>query len=152
MKRINIVTAIVFFGLGLFIIAYSFTFKSTLIKDNYTGPEFFPRFVAMGMIILSLLLIVTSLRLDKNQQRVRFFTKAMKVPLFTMLMLIVYAVFLLKLLGFAASSTLLFWALLAFMKVKKMAFYVAAPLFVIGVTTLFRFVFLVQLPTGVVGF
>ncbi|MCF7933904.1 MAG: tripartite tricarboxylate transporter TctB family protein [Spirochaetia bacterium] len=155
MKRINSITGIVFIALGVFIIAYSFTFKATLVKDHYTGPEFFPRLIALGMILLSLILIATSRTSGQktdSKETVRFFSKGMKTPLMTMGMLVVYVSVMLEALGFALSSILLFLALLRLLEVKRTRFYVLAPIFVIVVTALFRYVFLVQLPTGIIGF
>lgn len=157
MRRINIWVGMVVFGISVLIYVMTFKFKATLISDNYTGPAFFPRIVAISLALLSITLIVTSLirqkDLEKKEAEInRIFNKTMFRPLAASAFLMIYVLFLLEFLGFTISSIILFIVLLLITQTRKKIFYFIAPLFVIGVSLLFRYGFLVQLPTGFVGF
>lgn len=143
--------------ISVLIYVMTFTFKETLIRDNYTGPAFFPRIIAVCLLLLSLALIVTSLTKPKdakkeNEEIKSIFSKAMFKPIAASIILIIYVLFLLEFLGFTLSSIVLFLGLLIISQTRKKAYYIIAPIFVIGVTLLFRYGFMVQLPVGIIGF
>ncbi|WP_028975189.1 tripartite tricarboxylate transporter TctB family protein [Spirochaeta cellobiosiphila] len=158
MKKINIVVGGLFLILGIFVFAMSFTFKQTLISDNYLGAAFFPRLVSVVLSVLSIALIISSAKVyladsaGENQvAKDIFHLSKLKNPLIIMAFLMVYY-FLVRVTGFCITSTLLFTAILFVIGVKKVSYYISAPIFVGVVYFIFRFLFLVQLPTGFVGF
>ncbi len=143
--------------LSALIYGMTFTFKETLIRDNYSGPAFFPRIIAICLALLSIALIITSLVKPKDIQREKeeskaIFNKTMFKPIVAGLFLVVYVLFLFEPLGFTVSSIIVFIGLLVISQTKVKAYYIIAPIFVIGVSLLFRYGFMVQLPTGIVGF
>lgn len=157
MRRINIWVGAVVSCISALIYWMTLSFKETLIRDNYTGPAFFPRIVALCLALLALALIITSLLqpkdIQKEKEEIRaIFNKSMFKPIVASLFLMVYVLFLLEFFGFSVSSIILFLGLLLISNTKKKAYYIIAPIFVIGVSLLFRYGFMVQLPTGIVGF
>lgn len=153
MRKSNIITGILFFLFGLWVFCATFAFKQTLILDNYLGASFFPRIIAVVMMLLAALLCLQNGRAggESSEEAAPFAPDRLLRPGLVTAALVAY-VFLLKLAGFCLSSTLLFWAILFIARVRKKSFYGIAPVFVGIVYFIFRYLFLVQLPTGYIGF
>lgn len=153
MKKSDLIAGLIFLVLGIFILFSSFTFKQTLIMDNYLGAAFFPRIVAVILISLSTILVISSFHNNVHEcdnscslSKERFF-----MPLLVIGALILN-VFLLNITGFCITSTLMFWFILLITKIRKISYFIIAPVFVGIVYFIFRYLFLVQLPVGIIGF
>ncbi len=159
LKKTDFWVGLISLLLGIFVFSVTFTFKQTLITDNFLGATFFPRIISVVMMLLSIALLWSTFTAVKNSSEdepagdnsTAFTIERMKRPFSVIFCLAVYY-FLLRLSGFCITSTLLFWAMLFIIKAEKKKFYVIAPVFVVIVYAVFRYLFLVQLPTGIVGF
>jgi hypothetical protein len=154
-KKTDTIVGSILLLLGIGILAVTFTFKQTLITDNYLGAAFFPRLIAVVLILFSSMLISSGLKQMKKQQENEsspslFSWKMLQRPVKVIVLLLVYYI-LLNYTGFCITSTLLFWSILFMIKAKR-SYYLIAPVFVGIVFAIFRYLFLVQLPTGFVGF
>lgn len=153
MKKTDTIVGFIFLIIGIAIFITSFGFQQTLITDNYLGAAFFPRIIALCLSLVSVMLIVSSRKSKEKAEAEEqiFALEKMFRPLLVIAGLFLYML-IIKFAGFCISSTLLFWSILAVSQVKKPLFYLIAPLFIGVVYFVFRYLFLVQLPTGIVGF
>ncbi len=117
MKRTNMVASIIFLVMGIAIYWQSTQFKQTMLKDKFSGPGFFPKLVAILMIVSALFLLMDSLA-KKEEIAVKIFDNTMKLALIGMVIIFLYIVFL-STLGFIIATILLNYSFLFFFKVKK---------------------------------
>ena len=156
MRKLNIITGLLFFVFGLAIFINTFFFKQTLISDNYLGAAFFPRLIAVCMMLFSAFLIFSGIKVPKDPQKEAseiqaLFNTEMLRPALGAVLLLIYLP-LIQILGFFFTTLLLFVGILRLVKVKTLSYYIIAPVFVGVIYGIFRYVFLVQLPEGFIGF
>lgn len=142
MKMVNLIASfLVLLISGYF---YYLTTSFPSINAQVTGPAFIPRFYIYGLICLSIILILQSLKI-KNEK----VSGNTKMVLLSMILIVVY-VFIIAKLGFYVSTLLFLTLILWITKVRRLLTLVTVP---IG-TLLFLFLFFqkllkVSLPTGI---
>jgi len=156
MRKINIATGFLFFLTGLAIFINTFYFKQTLISDNYLGAAFFPRMVSVCLMGLSLLLAVPAfLQKEEREKEKKDFRSVINAdmlrPAAGAVMLLLYLP-VVQFLGFSLTTVMLFWGFLKLAGAGKVSYYIIAPVFTAAVYGVFRYLFLVQLPEGLIGF
>lgn len=153
MKKTDIITGIIFFILGISILISTYHFKQTLIMDNYLGASFFPRIVSIILIFLSIILIFSGWKNKYNEHdEPSIFTKEKIIRPFIVIGALLISIFMLNITGFCITSVLLFWSILLISKATKRSYFITAPVFIGIVYFIFRYIFLVQLPVGYIGF
>ena len=153
MKKTDTITGTIFFILGILILISTYNFKQTLIMDNYLGASFFPRIVSVVLIFLSIVLTLSGWKNKTGEQDgPSVFTKEKLIRPFIVIGELVIYILLLNISGFCITSVLLFWSILLTSKVNKRSYYIIAPVFIGIVYAIFRYIFLVQLPVGFIGF
>lgn len=154
MRKINIMTAILFIIFGIVIIMGTSNFKQTVLSDNFIGPAFFPKFMAIGMIVCAIILIINTL-LDKKSQEIsvgEIFNKKMFLPIIGMIILFIYVITL-DYLGFLLATILLNLILLLLFKVRKKSILILAPvLTTLVIYQVFQKFLMVPLPPGLFSF
>lgn len=154
MKNANIITAILFIIFGSWIIYASSNFQQTFLADNFIGADFFPRIMAIIMIILAVLLLITTFydKTLKNTKLSDIFNRSMKLPIVGILILTIYLL-IMDYLGFIISTIVLNLVLLLIFKVKKLHYLILVPLLT---TLIIYYVFsnflMVPIPEGIFSF
>jgi putative tricarboxylic transport membrane protein len=111
MKKLN---ANAWAGVALLIVSLVFLIKSfdyAYSSELGPGPGFFPFWLSAGLLVLSLIYIVSSMRSNSTEKVTMPSGKSLKEVLFLLGSMILFAV-LLPYLGFIISSTLFLFALL----------------------------------------
>ncbi|AEE92223.1 conserved membrane protein of unknown function [Tepidanaerobacter acetatoxydans Re1] len=154
MKRINIVTGIIFIALSIFIFVQSLSFQQTMITDNFIGAAFFPRMIAVIMLILSAILIVSSI-LEKdwhNDTSSIFKWETFKFPLIGVIVLLIY-IMLLDKLGFIIDTIILNIVLLSIFRYNnKILTLLLSCAITLAIFQVFQRILMVPLPSGLLGF
>lgn len=154
MKRINIITGIIFIALSIFIFVQSLSFQQTMIIDNFIGAAFFPRMIAVIMLILSVILIISSI-LEKdghNDTSSIFKWETFKLPLIGVIVLLIY-IMLLDKLGFIIDTIILNIVLLSIFKYKnKILTLLLSCAITLAIFQVFQRMLMVPLPSGLLGF
>jgi len=157
MKRTNRVVAVVFALLSIGVLYVTTTFRATLIIDAYLGAGFFPRAIAVLMLVFAVVLwfmeprvrpeTLTANDSESDGEKYSLLTD-MRAPLITTILLIVYASAL-PYLGFPFATSLSFIALLALLQSRVWWHYLFAIAFSVVLFYVFYDLFRVRLPRGV---
>lgn len=116
-------------------------------QDASVGANFFPTVLAISQIVICIALLVQR---KVNQQDTTDKNPIFsKMSLFGLGFLIGYAV-LISLAGYLIASLLAFTLYLAYLRTKKVAYYIVAWVFVFVVYYLFGHVFVISLPEGII--
>ncbi|NMA01656.1 MAG: tripartite tricarboxylate transporter TctB family protein [Clostridia bacterium] len=154
MKQANIITSIIFILFGFWIIYASKSFEQTFLSDNFIGADFFPRIMAIIMIILAVFLLITTFY-DKTLKDTKIsdiLNKKMKLPIAGTFVLIVYLL-VMEFLGFIIATIALNLVLLLIFRVKKLQYLVLVPLLTtIIIYYAFSNFLMVPLPQGLFSF
>lgn len=147
MKRVNLITSIIFLAMGAAIYWESSQFKQTMLKDKFSGPGFFPKLVAVLMIATALFLIINSL-LEKEESKEKIFDSSIKLALIGMAIILVYIASL-NSLGFIIATILLNYAFLFLFRVKgKLVLLLQPALTSLIIYWIFAKLLFVPLPEG----
>lgn len=107
MRKSNIISALVFILLGTYVFFKANTFPK-LGGAQVTGPDFFPKILAIILIGLSLILFATTLG-NKEDRAAGFVNPMAKKTYITILSLLIY-ILLINVLGFIIPTiAILFW-------------------------------------------
>lgn len=144
MKNVNRVIGLVLIIFGIWIIYRTYSFPNLNVTE--TGPGFFPRITAIGIIILSLILIIKSFIIpDENKVK---FLDYKKVLIVIGIMIFYVTGFLI--LGFITSSIISLTAIMYLMGLRKKILILSASLIsTITIYFVFTQVFNVPLPEGI---
>lgn len=123
-------------------------FEAPMFQDASVDAKFFPRVIAIAILIISLLLILQEKIKPSLQTIPPIFSK---MAIYGFLYLIGYAV-LIHFIGYLYATLAAFTLYLICFKVKKPSYYVTAWLFVFGIYYLFSEVFIISLPEGALFF
>ena len=151
MKKANIVAALIGMGFstGIFIITLGFRkFRNVPI-----GPEFFPRWLAIGLFTCSVVLLVQAIRTkpaaDSSAPTLSFFDKGIQRLLIGMAVIVVYA-FSWNFLGFIIATPLGLFALMFVLGLRR---YPAMIAFSFGAMIVifcaFRYLLGIDMPMGI---
>ncbi|ADO83907.1 tripartite tricarboxylate transporter TctB family protein [Ilyobacter polytropus] len=149
MKKINIVTGIIFIIFSIFIFIQAIGFKQTLIVDAGLGAGFFPKLIAAATIILSVLLIISAVKDESLTSKVSdVFNSDIKKPLLGMVLILAYG-FSIMVFGYLISTIVFCYIFLQIFRVKKLITKIAVSvIFSFVIYFIFGTVFLISLPTG----
>jgi len=154
MKKVNILTSIVFILLSGFVLVQSSKFQQTMISDDFAGAAFFPKVIAFMMIFFAAILLLASI-LDKNKHDKsikEIFNKHMLLPALGIGIIFVYIV-LMDLLGYIMSTVILNLLFLMCFKVKSKLTLVTVPILTsIIIYLVFKEMLIVPLPQGIFSF
>lgn len=154
MKKINIITGFIFIALSIFIFVQSLNFQQTMIIDNFIGAAFFPRMIAVILLILSAILIISSiLEKDGHDESSSIFKwETFKLPLVGVAVLFIY-IMLLDKLGFIIDTIILNIVLLTIFKYEnKMLTLLLSCAITLVIFQVFQKMLMVPLPSGLLGF
>ena len=150
MKKANIVAAIIGMGfsVGVFIVTLGFR----KFRNVPVGPEFFPRWLAIGLFACSVALLVQALKTrpasDKPAPTLSLFDKGMQRLLLGLAIIVVYALTW-KFLGFIISTPVVLFALMFLLGLRK---YPAMAAFSFGAMIVifcaFRYLLGIDMPLG----
>lgn len=151
MKKADIIAGI----LGLFVAFYVIMESGKFPEDNVLlmGPSFFPRILAVFMIVMSISLIVVALmgKSAKNAEKLDIRDPGIQRSIIALVATIIY-LFLFKRLGFILDSILYLMFLMYLLKLRN---YVQMVLVSVGVSVAVYFIFKVglsiTLPLGIFG-
>lgn len=144
MKKIDRITGILLIVFALFAYYGSYSFPELGVTD--TGPAFFPRLVAIGIIGLSIILIVKSF-IKTEDEKVKF--DGYKKVLLSVGIMIVYLIGFLKI-GFFTSSVFSLILIMYVMGMRKKTTILLVTILSTGVIYLiFYYLFNVPLPKGI---
>lgn len=149
MKKINIAIGTIFIIFSTFIFIQAVNFKQTLIVDAGLGAGFFPKAVAAATILLSILLIVSSIKDEKLTSKVSdIFNSDIKRPLLGMALILIYGGSIV-LVGYLVSTIIFCYIFLHIFRVKKLVTKIAVSLiFSLVIYFIFSNIFLITLPQG----
>ena len=149
MKKVNIAIGIIFILFSGFIFMQANSFTQTLIIDTGLGPEFFPKVISCGIIILSGCLIYTSIKNKLLSNKVEeIFNSNMKKPLMGMVLVVVYTICI-TLIGYLVSTIVFCFIFLHLFKVKNMLTKIlVSTIFSSVIYFVFSKLFLINLPQG----
>jgi len=151
LKKADIIAGI----LGLFVAFYVIMESGKFPEDNVLlmGPSFFPRILAVFMIVMSISLIVVALmgKSAKNAEKLDIRDPGIQRSIIALVATIIY-LFLFKRLGFILDSILYLMFLMYLLKLRN---YVQMVLVSVGVSVAVYFIFKVglsiTLPLGIFG-
>lgn len=125
------------------IIIYSANkFDMSYIGDSGLGPDFFPKIIAIILIILSALLFFSKDKIKQQNHNIKY----------TLIIIIAFAiyVFVIGKLGYLVSTILFSFIVISILKKNSIILKIVYSLiFPIGLYLLFTYVFKVSLPTGI---
>lgn len=150
MKKANIVGAII--GMGFSTVAFIMTLSFKKFKNVPVGPEFFPRWMALGLFICSAALLIQALKTkpanDKPAPTLSLFDKGMQRLLAGAAIIVVYALCW-EILGFIIATPLVMFALMFLLGLRR---YPVMILFscigMLIVFCAFRFLLGIDMPLG----
>lgn len=152
-NRSDWILSILVIALGAAIYAYTYTFEQTLVVDSRVTAEFFPRIVAVGMIVLAVMSLVRCWRYGSDAEPEGLWALAsFKRPFAVALMIAAYTVALVFL-GFII-DTFLLGALLMYVtgNRKFMSVVLFPALLSLAVDVVFYKFLVVPLPEGLFYF
>ena len=125
------------------------SFTQTLIIDTGLGPDFFPKIISFGIIILSGCLIYTSIKNKLLSNKIEeIFNSNMKKPLMGMVLVVVYTICI-TLIGYLVSTIVFCFIFLHLFKVKNMLTKIlVSTIFSSVIYFVFSKLFLINLPQG----
>jgi putative tricarboxylic transport membrane protein len=147
-RKANFVAALLFLALTLYVVAVTFTFKK--FKNVPIGPEFFPRWLALGLGICALVLLYQSVKhYDKREApTLSLRDKGMQRLLIGVAVVIAY-VFLWKSLGFLVMTPLLLFALMFLLEVRDYKVMILISLLTsVGIFLAFKLILGIEMPLG----
>lgn len=143
------IISILFVLIGIFVLIEISTFPS-IGGGQVTGPDFFPRILAIGLIGLSGLLFLSSIMSKDESTTGLFEIYAMKAYI-TMVGLLVYMI-LLNVVGFLIATPIFLIGLIRFYGMKHYPKLVLSSVIVTGIIySIFKLLLAVPLPTGILG-
>lgn len=157
MKKANIVAAII--GMGLSVVVYTITLGFKQFKNVPIGPEFFPRWLAIGLFICSAVLLVQAIRVkpaapkspladDRPAPTLSVFDKGIQRLLIGVAIIVVYA-FSWNLLGFVIATPLGLFALMFLLGLRRYAVMITFSLgAMLVIFCAFRYLLGIDMPLG----
>jgi putative tricarboxylic transport membrane protein len=147
-RKANFVAALLFLALTFYVVAVTFTFKK--FKNVPIGPEFFPRWLALGLGICALVLMYQSWkRYDKRDgPTLSLRDKGMQRLLVGVALVIAY-VYLWKSLGFLVMTPVLLFALMWLLQARD--YKVTIPISIltaVGIFLAFKLILGIEMPLG----
>ncbi len=101
MRKGNIVVSIIMLILGGFVLYTTSSFPQ--VNGNVVGPEFFPRIIAIGLLILGGILLIQNTIIKSEDKELKFFKKDNMKSYLVMLITLVYLIAM-SFVGFVISS------------------------------------------------
>lgn len=147
MKKANIITSLLLIVLSVIVIYLADQFPQ-VGSEGVTGPDLFPKVLAVLLIVLSFVLLITS-TINKYSEKVVLWGKGPARPYMTMGFIVIYFIGL-NFLGFYISTPIFLFILIRFLGQKSIVRNIAVSL---GVTFIIFWVthtlLFVPLPTGI---
>lgn len=110
MKKGNLIAAAAFSALAIYVLLHTSGFPAS--KRGVPGPAVFPNIIAVIMLLASLSLVVTSLRMTPNEDRPLCLLTRDNVRVYISMALLVIYVAVMPVLGFCSASFLLLLGLI----------------------------------------
>lgn len=151
MRKANIIGALIFLAISIYVIAVTFTFKQ--FKNVAVGPEFFPRYLASGLMICSIVLIYQSLMSkDKSPApTISLRDKGMQRVLAGIIIIVLYLA-LWKTLGFLIVTPLALFAFMYLLQLKNYKIMTAIAIFSgTGIFLAFKIILGIEMPLGILS-
>lgn len=117
-------------------------FDMSYIGDSGLGPDFFPKVIAVILIILSVLLFLSKDKTKQENHNIKY----------TMMVIIIFAIYIFMIgkLGYLVSTILFSFTIISILKKNSIILKIIYSLiFPIGLYLLFTYIFKVSLPTGI---
>jgi putative tricarboxylic transport membrane protein len=150
MKKANVIAAIMGMGFGATMFAITLGFKK--FKNVPVGPEFFPRWLAVGLFICSLTLLVQAFMIkpadNKPAPTLSLFDRGMQRLLVGAVLVVVYAACW-NLLGFILATPVALFALMFLLGLRRYRVMVVFSLgAVVVIFCAFRYLLGIDMPMG----
>jgi putative tricarboxylic transport membrane protein len=149
MKKANIVAAII--GMGLSAAVFIVTLGFRKFRNVPVGPEFFPRWLAIGLFVCSAALLVQALRMtgDSHAPTLSLFDKGMQRLLAGVAIIGLYA-FLWNSLGFVIATPLGLFGLMFLLGLRRYRVMIAFSFgAMIVIFCAFRYLLGIDMPLGI---
>ena len=151
MKKANIVAAII--GMGFSSVVFIITLGFRKFRNVPVGPEFFPRWLAIGLFVCSVALLIQTMRMksaaDRPAPTLSFFDKGMQRLLIGIAIIVVYA-FSWSFMGFIVMTPFGIFALMFVLGLRRyramIAFSFGA---MIVIFCAFRYLLGIDMPLGI---
>jgi putative tricarboxylic transport membrane protein len=153
MKNRNLISGVFFLGIGVIISIYAITYG--LGGSGSPGPGFLPFLTGIGLVLLSLFLLISTLKdgIIINKQTEKFFPEkdSFKKIILSISALILFG-FILEYLGYLLTTLLFMMFMLKFIESRKrMTVFLCSSLTAISFYLLFEKLLKSQLPKGILG-
>jgi putative tricarboxylic transport membrane protein len=118
----------------------------------YYGPNFFPRILAVAMMICAIILILNALRGQSQEKSDRIHLKGFIRMVISIVICIGY-LFLMQIVGFAMGTCVFLYVLMMFIGQKGLVKRISSSIAVaLIVWAIFRYFLIIPLPTGIFAF
>lgn len=148
MKRANIISAILFLILSIIVIISTNQFPD-FSGEGVTGPDFFPKALAIILVGLSILLFVNTI-LSKDNAKTGLFDKNAIRAYITIVAVLVYVV-LMNILGFIIVNFVFLFGSIRYYGLKNyLKIALTSVVGTAGIYCVFKILLAVPLPTGII--
>jgi putative tricarboxylic transport membrane protein len=150
MKKANIIAAVI--GMGFSSVAYIMTLSFKKFKNVPVGPEFFPRWMAIGLFVCSAVMLLQAVRVkpanDRPAPTLSVFDKGIQRLLIGVGIIVIYAATW-NFLGFIVATPLGLFALMFLLGLRRYRVMIAFSLGAMIVTfCAFRYLLGIDMPLG----
>jgi putative tricarboxylic transport membrane protein len=148
-KKGNMIISIILILIGIFVLFEISSFPS-YEGGTITGPDFFPRILALTIIGLSLILFISTF-ISKDESKTGLFDIYAIKAYITMVSILAYMVAL-NIIGFIFATPLFLFGLVRFYGMKHYPKLVLVSIVITGIIySVFKLLLAVPLPTGIIG-
>ncbi len=148
MKKANIIAACIGIIFSVYAFAVTLTFKKFPLVP--VGPEFFPRYLSIGLFICSAVLLVQSILSTSKDTAptLSIFDKGMQRLLISLAIVIIYVISW-SYLGFLLSTPILLFIIMHMLGMKKISTKIIVSVCAsVGIFFLFKLILNIEMPLG----
>ncbi|MGF6907388.1 tripartite tricarboxylate transporter TctB family protein [Fusobacterium sp. PH5-44] len=149
MKKANIISGLIFMCISIYVIVVTFTFKK--FKNVPVGPEFFPRYLGIGLLICSVIIIFQGI-VDESKAKaptISPFDKGIQRVIISLAIMVFYVI-LWPILGFLIVTPLLLFFLMCLLKIKNYAVMIAISVIAsVMIFSIFKYLLGIEMPLGI---
>jgi len=149
MKKANIVCALVFMCISVYVVAVTFTFRK--FRNVPIGPEFFPKYLGVGLFICSGVLLIQSIKSDDKSESptINPLNKGIQRTLIGLIIMVLY-VLLWPILGFLVVTPLLLFSMMYLLQIRDYKIMLIIAIGVsLGIFLIFKLLLGIEMPLGI---
>jgi len=149
MRKANIISALIFMCLSVYVVATALTFKK--FKNVPVGPEFFPKYLGIGLFICSGVLLVQSIysKDESKASTISPMDKGIQRVLLGLLIMVAY-LYLWPALGFLVVTPILLFLMMYLLQIRnyKLMFAIAIGVSLV-IFLVFKLLLGIEMPLGI---